>query len=139
MPNGDESAVPTPLVDGTLLVSGEVTQATAFEQGFPAHFAKREGSWGPDPLIQDDQFVVAHVRGKGLVIVTGCATWCRAFARAGRPSMRSPGPCPTPSCPAAWGRPTCSRRDISARFAGAPPNGMWPLGGRGATAVARGV
>ena len=63
MPNGDESAVPTPLVDGTLLVSGEVTQATAFEQGFPAHFAKREGSWGPDPLIQDDQFVVAHVRG----------------------------------------------------------------------------
>lgn len=68
-----ESAVPTLLLDGALLVSGEVTRATAFEQGFPTHFAKREGSWGPDPLIRDDQFVVAHVRGKGLVIVTGCA------------------------------------------------------------------
>ena len=68
-----ESAVPTLLLGGALLVSGEVSRSTAFEQGFPAHFAKRGGSWEPDPLIRDDQFVVAHVRGKGLVIVTGCA------------------------------------------------------------------
>ena len=27
---------------------------------------------GPDPLVLDDQALVANVRGKGLVIVTGC-------------------------------------------------------------------
>jgi metal-dependent hydrolase (beta-lactamase superfamily II) len=29
-------------------------------------------TWEPDPLILDDQALVVNVRGKGLVIVTGC-------------------------------------------------------------------
>jgi hypothetical protein len=28
--------------------------------------------WEPDPLILDEQALVANVRGKGLVIMTGC-------------------------------------------------------------------
>ena len=63
---------PSFLLDGSLLVTGEVDRTTDFEQGFPVHQAYRNGSWQPDPLILDDQALVAHVRGRGLVILTGC-------------------------------------------------------------------
>jgi 7,8-dihydropterin-6-yl-methyl-4-(beta-D-ribofuranosyl)aminobenzene 5'-phosphate synthase len=32
----------------------------------------RSGRWEPDRLVHDDQAVVLHVRGKGLVVLTGC-------------------------------------------------------------------
>jgi 7,8-dihydropterin-6-yl-methyl-4-(beta-D-ribofuranosyl)aminobenzene 5'-phosphate synthase len=67
-----ETIQPSSLVDGMLLVSGEVERTTEFEKGFPIHHAKRHGAWGPDPLIPDDQCAILNVRGKGLVIVTGC-------------------------------------------------------------------
>ena len=38
----------------------------------PAHQAERDGDWVADPLIMDDQAVVMHVSGKGLVVITGC-------------------------------------------------------------------
>ena len=38
----------------------------------PSHQAERDGRWEPDPLILDDQALVANVRGKGLVVLTGC-------------------------------------------------------------------
>ena len=60
------------LVEGMILVSGEVARTTDFERGFPIHYAKREHDWEPDPLIHDDQCAIIHVRDKGLVIVTGC-------------------------------------------------------------------
>jgi 7,8-dihydropterin-6-yl-methyl-4-(beta-D-ribofuranosyl)aminobenzene 5'-phosphate synthase len=31
------------------------------------------GNWEPDPLVMDERFMVAHVRGKGLAIFTGCS------------------------------------------------------------------
>jgi 7,8-dihydropterin-6-yl-methyl-4-(beta-D-ribofuranosyl)aminobenzene 5'-phosphate synthase len=37
------------------------------------HQAFRDGEWQPDPLIADDQALVAHVRDKGLVVITGCS------------------------------------------------------------------
>jgi 7,8-dihydropterin-6-yl-methyl-4-(beta-D-ribofuranosyl)aminobenzene 5'-phosphate synthase len=55
-----------------LLVTGEVDRTVEFERGFPIHQAKRDGEWTPDPLILDEQAIVVHVRGKGLVILTGC-------------------------------------------------------------------
>lgn len=67
-----EEVGPSLLVDGTLLVSGEVPRTTDFEQGFPIHWARRDGVWEPDPLILDDQCAIIAVRDKGLVIVTGC-------------------------------------------------------------------
>lgn len=63
---------PSFLLDGSLLVTGEVPRTTEFETGFPIHQAFRDGDWTPDPLILDDQAVVAHVQGKGLVVLTGC-------------------------------------------------------------------
>ncbi len=67
-----EEIGPSLLVDGLLLVSGEVARTTDFETGFPIHYAKRQEVWEPDPLIHDDQCAIIHVQGKGLVILTGC-------------------------------------------------------------------
>ena len=67
-----EQQQPSFLLDGSLLVTGEVDRTTAFERGFPGHEAYRRGAWRPDPLILDDQALVAAVRGHGLVVLTGC-------------------------------------------------------------------
>ena len=63
---------PSALIDNMILISGEVSRTTGFEQGFPIHHANRNGKWEPDPLILDDQCAIMNVREKGLVIVTGC-------------------------------------------------------------------
>jgi 7,8-dihydropterin-6-yl-methyl-4-(beta-D-ribofuranosyl)aminobenzene 5'-phosphate synthase len=67
-----ERRQPSFLLDGSLLVTGEVDRTTEFEQGFPVHEAYRQERWQPDPLILDDQALVASVRGRGLVVLTGC-------------------------------------------------------------------
>jgi 7,8-dihydropterin-6-yl-methyl-4-(beta-D-ribofuranosyl)aminobenzene 5'-phosphate synthase len=67
-----EDRQPSFLLDGVLLVTGEVDRTTDFETGFPIHQAWRDGDWQPDPLIHDDQAAVLHVRDKGLVVLTGC-------------------------------------------------------------------
>lgn len=67
-----ERPEPSFLLDGALLVTGEVDRTTEFEQGNAYHQARREGTWHPDPLILDDQAIVANVRGVGLVVLTGC-------------------------------------------------------------------
>ena len=67
-----EEKQPSFLLDGSLLVTGEVERTTEFERGFPIHQAFRDGEWQPDPLILDDQAAVVNVRDRGLVILTGC-------------------------------------------------------------------
>lgn len=67
-----EGAAPSLLLNGSLLITGEVARATEFERGFPAHEALRDGAWTPDPLIRDDQAIVLRVRDRGLVVLTGC-------------------------------------------------------------------
>jgi 7,8-dihydropterin-6-yl-methyl-4-(beta-D-ribofuranosyl)aminobenzene 5'-phosphate synthase len=67
-----EERQPSLLLDGSLLITGEVERTTEFERGFPVQQAFREGQWQPDPLILDDQALVLNVRDKGLVVLTGC-------------------------------------------------------------------
>jgi 7,8-dihydropterin-6-yl-methyl-4-(beta-D-ribofuranosyl)aminobenzene 5'-phosphate synthase len=67
-----EQRQPSFLYDRSLLITGEVDRVTGFEKGFPIHQAWRDGSWEPDPLILDDQALIAHVAGRGLVVLTGC-------------------------------------------------------------------
>ncbi len=67
-----ERAQPSFLLDGSLLVTGEVDRTSEFERGFAVHQAHGDGGWHPDPLILDDQALVAHVAGKGLVVLTAC-------------------------------------------------------------------
>ena len=67
-----ERRQPSFLHDRSLLITGEVDRITGFEKGFPTHQAWRGTGWEPDPLILDDQALIANVAGLGLVVLTGC-------------------------------------------------------------------
>ena len=67
-----EERQPLLLLDGCALITGEVDRTTEFEQGFKIHEAWRDGGWTPDPMIFDDQALIVNVRGKGIVVLTGC-------------------------------------------------------------------
>ena len=68
-----EESGQTLLLDSTILVSGQVERLTAFEQGFPIHYAHSEAGWELDPMIWDDQNLIVNVKDKGLVVVSGCS------------------------------------------------------------------
>jgi len=63
---------PSFLFGRSVLITGEVPRTTDFERGWSIHQALRDGTWEPDPLILDDQALVAHVAGRGLLVLTGC-------------------------------------------------------------------
>jgi 7,8-dihydropterin-6-yl-methyl-4-(beta-D-ribofuranosyl)aminobenzene 5'-phosphate synthase len=66
------SRTPAPLLGGSLLFLGEIPRRTGFEKGLlKARY--EEGGTEKFDLIEDDSAVVAHVKGKGLVILSGCA------------------------------------------------------------------
>ena len=66
---------PQILLEDMFLVSGEIPRVTSYEKGFPGHKRRSEDgqSWEDDPLIMDERFLVAHVRGKGIVVFTACS------------------------------------------------------------------
>jgi 7,8-dihydropterin-6-yl-methyl-4-(beta-D-ribofuranosyl)aminobenzene 5'-phosphate synthase len=69
-----EERGPSYLVDGSVLVSGQVERTTDYEKGFPLHQVRTDsGGWEPDPWIWDDQNAIVNVRGRGLVVVSGCS------------------------------------------------------------------
>jgi 7,8-dihydropterin-6-yl-methyl-4-(beta-D-ribofuranosyl)aminobenzene 5'-phosphate synthase len=67
-----ETRTPLVLPGGDILFLGEIPRRTDFEKGLPtAHY--REGGvekWDP---IEDDTSLVTNLRGKGLIILSGCA------------------------------------------------------------------
>ena len=68
-----ERRQPSFLLDGCVLVTGEVDRTTDFEHGLaPTHQALRDGAWRADQLVLDDQALVVDVEGRGLVVITGC-------------------------------------------------------------------
>jgi 7,8-dihydropterin-6-yl-methyl-4-(beta-D-ribofuranosyl)aminobenzene 5'-phosphate synthase len=67
-----EEQQPSFLFERSVLVTGEVPRTTGYEPGFPPQQAWLGGSWQPDPLVLDDQALIINVRGKGLVVLTGC-------------------------------------------------------------------
>src|ERR671924_1246293 len=60
------------LLEGMVLVTGQIHRTTEFEKGFPIHYSEINSTWQSDPLIHDDQALVVNVRNKGLVVLTGC-------------------------------------------------------------------
>jgi 7,8-dihydropterin-6-yl-methyl-4-(beta-D-ribofuranosyl)aminobenzene 5'-phosphate synthase len=69
-----EERGPSLLLDGAVLITGQVDRVTDFEKGFPLQTARNaHGEWEPDPWIWDDQAVVCHVRDKGLVVLSSCS------------------------------------------------------------------
>ncbi|MBI5947119.1 MAG: MBL fold metallo-hydrolase [Chloroflexi bacterium] len=67
-----DSEDPSLLLAECVLVTGEVPRLTTFEQGFPFFQAETPRGWEPEPHLADDQGVIVNVRGKGLVVLTGC-------------------------------------------------------------------
>jgi 7,8-dihydropterin-6-yl-methyl-4-(beta-D-ribofuranosyl)aminobenzene 5'-phosphate synthase len=67
-----EERQPSFLLDGAVLITGEVDRTTEFETGFQGHEALRDGSWCADPLILDDQALIVSLGDRGLVILSGC-------------------------------------------------------------------
>ena len=67
-----ETRKPSFVIEGMALVTGQVERTNDFETGWPAHYAERDGRFEPDPLICDDQGLVVYLRGKGLVVMSGC-------------------------------------------------------------------
>jgi 7,8-dihydropterin-6-yl-methyl-4-(beta-D-ribofuranosyl)aminobenzene 5'-phosphate synthase len=73
-----ERRLPSLLVDGCVLITGEVDRTTDFERGMPPSHQAWDGDlpggagWRHDPLVLDDQALVVHVRGRGVVVLTGC-------------------------------------------------------------------
>jgi 7,8-dihydropterin-6-yl-methyl-4-(beta-D-ribofuranosyl)aminobenzene 5'-phosphate synthase len=67
-----EERQPRSLLGGGLFTTGEIESTTEFEQGLPVQQALRDGEWQPDPLLHDDQALMANLRDKGLVVITGC-------------------------------------------------------------------
>lgn len=60
------------LVEGRLLVLGEIERVTEFEKGMPGAEAEIQGQWVKDSF-SDDRGVAVQVRNKGLVVVGGCS------------------------------------------------------------------
>ena len=67
-----ETKDPYSLLDGHLLFLGEIARRTEFEKGMPNARYEEAGQEKWDP-IEDDTAIAAHVKGKGLVILSGCA------------------------------------------------------------------
>ena len=67
-----ETALPHPLLEGDILFLGEIPRQTDFEQGMPMAYFRKDGVEAWD-AIEDDTSVVMNLRGKGLVVLSGCA------------------------------------------------------------------
>ena len=67
-----ETRTPLTLSGGDVLFLGEIPRRTDFEKGVPIAFYQENGVEKWDP-IEDDTSLVMNLRGKGLVILLGCA------------------------------------------------------------------
>jgi 7,8-dihydropterin-6-yl-methyl-4-(beta-D-ribofuranosyl)aminobenzene 5'-phosphate synthase len=67
-----EAKEPRPMVGGDVLFLGEIPRRTAFETGLPNAFYE-EGGVEIKDSIADDTSLVMNLKGKGLIILSGCA------------------------------------------------------------------
>ncbi len=68
------------LAGGFFLGSGAIDRVTAYEAGLVGHHSFRFGAGpdgadlvAPDPLIMDERFVAAEVRGRGVTVLSACS------------------------------------------------------------------
>ncbi len=63
---------PSLVAEGTIAVTGEIERVTDFEKGLPNALVEVNGTLEQDNIL-DDQSLVIKLRGKGLVVISGCA------------------------------------------------------------------
>ncbi|KAK5132228.1 hypothetical protein LTR08_009288 [Meristemomyces frigidus] len=70
-----KSDQPHMVLDNMFLLSGEIPRTTAYEQGLRrgVRFDASKGAWEEDTLIKDERLVMCKLKGKGVVIFTGCS------------------------------------------------------------------
>jgi 7,8-dihydropterin-6-yl-methyl-4-(beta-D-ribofuranosyl)aminobenzene 5'-phosphate synthase len=66
--HGEEHAVAR-----LLLGSGAIPRQTAYETGLSGHYSFRGGQSALDPLIMDERYLAAEVRGRGVTVLSACS------------------------------------------------------------------
>ncbi|KAG0247647.1 hypothetical protein BG011_001120 [Mortierella polycephala] len=63
------------ICDGFFGISGTIPRNTSYETGIPNHvrWSEKNKSWGSEPHIMDERYLVARVKSKGIVVLTGCS------------------------------------------------------------------
>ena len=61
------------IANDLVCITGEIPRKVTFEKGLMRNKIFRDNSWQPDPLVLDDRALVINIKGKGLVIISGCA------------------------------------------------------------------
>jgi 7,8-dihydropterin-6-yl-methyl-4-(beta-D-ribofuranosyl)aminobenzene 5'-phosphate synthase len=69
----DKHGAPHLLCEGFFYGSGEIPRVTAYEQGLHGHHTRRGEHIAPDPLILDERFLAARVRGRGVTVLSACS------------------------------------------------------------------
>ena len=64
---------PSLTADGMVCITGEIPRKTSFETGYTPHRIFLNGVWQSDPLIRDERAIAINIKGKGLVVLSGCA------------------------------------------------------------------
>ncbi|MFW9932098.1 MAG: MBL fold metallo-hydrolase [Candidatus Thorarchaeota archaeon] len=64
---------PILLSGGMLLRTGEIPRVTDYEEGRPGHLMMIDGKWEDDSKVLEDVSLVAKVKGRGLVVISGCS------------------------------------------------------------------
>jgi 7,8-dihydropterin-6-yl-methyl-4-(beta-D-ribofuranosyl)aminobenzene 5'-phosphate synthase len=68
-----EERGPSLLLDGMVLITGQVERLTDFEKGFPLQQGRTASGWEPDTWLWDDQPMVLNLKDKGLVVLSCCS------------------------------------------------------------------
>jgi 7,8-dihydropterin-6-yl-methyl-4-(beta-D-ribofuranosyl)aminobenzene 5'-phosphate synthase len=61
------------LADGCFLASGPISRRTSYEAGLDGHHTFRGADVVADPLIMDERFLAAEVRGRGVTVLSACS------------------------------------------------------------------
>ncbi|MCL1977316.1 MAG: MBL fold metallo-hydrolase [Candidatus Bathyarchaeota archaeon] len=64
---------PCLIANQSVLVTGEIPRRTSFERGYGLNRVLRDNVWESDRWVLDDRALVVNLRGRGLVVVSGCA------------------------------------------------------------------
>ena len=64
---------PALIANQSVLVTGEIPRKTSFERGYGLSRIFKDGEWQPDRWVLDDRALVLNLKGRGLVVVCGCA------------------------------------------------------------------
>lgn len=57
----------------SVMVTGEIPRKTSFERGYGLNRILKDDTWQPDRWVLDDRALVMNLKGRGLVVVSGCA------------------------------------------------------------------